>query len=199
MTSKSTTQSSSLAQLLQAVQAAGDGALPVEKWNPEYCGTMDMVIRKDGSWWHEGSRIGRQKLINLFAKVLRKDEDGHTYLVTPVEKIQIQVDCAPFIGVRIDVEKAGDAQTQRIFVTTNVGDVVELGPNQVLEVQTDLKTQEPTPLVHVRGRLQALINRASFYDLINYAQERETENGTELGVYSHNAFFALGEPNAHIV
>ena len=102
----SESRNTDLAELIKMARAqgAGENALPVEKWNPEYCGEMDMAIRRDGSWWHEGVRITRAPLIKLFASILRKDEDGHHYLVTPAEKIRIDVECAPFLAIRVDVD-----------------------------------------------------------------------------------------------
>ena len=89
--------------LLDAAREAGEGLPPVEKWHPEYCGEMDMVIKRDGSWWHEGSRITRDRLVRLFSTILRKDDDGIHYLVTPVEQIAIKVEVAPFIATRVDI------------------------------------------------------------------------------------------------
>ena len=187
----------SLAQLIAAAKSAGDKALPVETWQPEYCGQMDMVIRKDGSWWHEGTRITRAPLIKLFSTVLRKDEDGETYLVTPAEKIQIKVECAAFMAMRLDVQNAGD--DQRLFFTTTCGEVIEIGKAHYLKVHTDQKTQEPTPLIHVRGRLEALLMRPVFYELIEYAREKKTAAGAQLGVYSGGQFFPLGPAGIHNV
>ena len=182
---------SGLDALLRAVAAAGDGALPVEKWNPKHCGSMDMVIRRDGSWWHEGGRITRAPLVKLFASVLRKDTDGETYLVTPAEKIRIQVQALPFLAVRLDVK--GRGKSQRLFFTTNIGDVIEAGAAHPIDISTDKITLEPTPLIHVRGRLQALMSRPVFYELVALAKEQNNQ----LGVYAANIFFPLGPPNIH--
>lgn len=186
---------SGLEALIDAAKAAGRGIPPVEDWHPEFCGTMDMVIKRDGSWWHEGTRITREPLIRLFAKVLRKDADGETYLVTPVEKIKIKVECAPFLAVRIDKEGEGDAQ--RLFFTTNMGDVVELGPDHPLQVETDPDTFEPTPMIRVRGQLEALITRPVFYELVELATEIDGADGSQLGVYGGGQFFALGPEGIH--
>ena len=187
-----------LSALIKAAKAhdsgkKGEGALPVEKWHPENCGDMDMVIRKDGSWWHEGTRITRAPLIKLFSRVLRKDDDGETYLVTPVEKIRITVDCAHFLAIRVDVKGAGT--TQRLFFTTNMGDVIEVNDTHPLRVETDPKTLEPTPFVRVRGRLDALLGRAVFYELVEHA----IEVGNQLGVYSGGRFYPLGPAGVHDV
>lgn len=176
-------------------QGAGENALPVEKWNPEYCGEMDMVIRRDGSWWHEGTRITRAPLIKLFSSILRKDEDGHHYLVTPVEKIQIKVECAAFQAIRVDVE--GQGKNQRLFFTTNMDEIVEVGPQRPLRVLTDSETLEPTPLIGVRGRLEAMLIRPVFYELVEYAAEIKTPDGIQLGVYGGGEFYPLGPAGIH--
>ncbi len=176
----------SLGALIKAVRDAEDGAYPVEQWEPEYCGEMDMVIKRDGSWWHEGTRITRQPLIDLFAKVLRRDADGRYFLVTPVEKIEIQVERLPFLAVRVDQQ--GQGKNQRLFFTTNVGDVVEAGTENPVHVDTDPQTLEPTPMVRVRGRLDALIARPVFYELVEAAEIRDGQ----LGVMAASTFFALG-------
>jgi hypothetical protein len=182
---------------LARAQGAGENALPVDKWNPEYCGEMDMVIRRDGSWWHEGARITRAPLIKLFSSILRKDDDGHHYLVTPVEKIQIRVECAAFLAIRVDVE--GEGENQRLFFTTNMDEVIEAGRDRPLRVITDPETLEPTPLISVRGRLEAVLARSVFYELVEYATEKETKDGPQLGVYSGGEFFPLGPAGIHEV
>ncbi|MEM9600603.1 MAG: DUF1285 domain-containing protein [Pseudomonadota bacterium] len=170
-----------------------DGERPVERWNPDYCGEMDLVIKADGSWWHEGSRITRKGLVALFASVLRKDEDGRTYLVTPVEKLGIQVERAPFLAVRVDAN--GEGEEQRLFFRTNLDETVEVGPDYPIRVETDPDTMEPDPYVTVRGRLEATIIRPVFYELVSLAVE---SNGV-LGVWAGGAFFPLGPEGAHRV
>ena len=151
---------------------------------------MDMVIRRDGSWWHDGTRITRLPLIKLFASILRKDEDGETYLVTPAEKIKIKVEQAHFMATRVDVK--GEGVNQRLFFTTNMDEIVEAGPERAIRVEVDPKTQEPTPFVAVRGRLEALLARPVFYELVENGISRETEQGEELGVYASGTYFPLG-------
>lgn len=181
----------SLQDLMDALADTSDGERPVERWNPDYCGEMDLVIKADGSWWHEGSRITRKGLVDLFASVLRKDEDGRTYLVTPVEKLGIQVERAPFIAIRVDA--MGQDEKQRLFFKTNLDETVEAGPDNPIRVETDPETLEPDPYVLVRGRLEAVINRPVFYELVELAEERD---GT-LGVWAGGAFFPLGPEGAH--
>ena len=185
----------SLKDLMKALEDTEDGQRPVEKWGPDYCGEMDMVIKADGSWWHEGSRITRRGLIDLFASILRKDADGETYLVTPVEKIKIVVERAHFIAVRVDME--GEGEDQRIFFTTNLDEVIEAGPDSPIRVETDIDSLEPTPFVGVRGRLEASLNRPVFYELVENAVERDTPDGMQLGVWAGKMFFPLGPAGAH--
>ena len=172
--------------LLDAAREAGEGLPPVEKWHPEYCGEMDMVIKRDGSWWHEGSRITRDRLVRLFSTILRKDDDGIHYLVTPVEQIAIKVEVAPFIATRVDI--VGEGEDQSLVFTTNMDDLAEAGPEHPITVHIDPDTGEPTPLVRVRGRLDALMARPVFYELAEAAVERDGV----MGVWSGGEFYPLG-------
>lgn len=172
-------------------QVDGQGERPVDKWNPDYCGEMDMVIKSDGSWWHEGSRITRLPLVKLFASILRKDEDGETYLVTPAEKIKIQVDQGHFVAVRVDVE--GEGENQRLFFTTNLDEIIEAGPERPIRVETDPVTAEPKPFMSVRGRLEALLSRPVFYELVEHGVVQNIDGDDQLGVYASGEFFSLGK------
>lgn len=168
---------------LQRAAGAKRAAPPVHLWNPAYCGEAGFEILKDGTWKHEGVRITRAPMVRLFASILRKDEDGCTYLVTPAEKIRVEVEDAPFLAVRADRSADGKA----IAFTTNVGDVVTAGPDNPIRVETDADGA-PRPYVLVRGRLEARILRAPFYELVGWAEE----NGGVLSVESLGARFALG-------
>jgi hypothetical protein len=174
-----------------AKQAPGRGLPPVHLWNPAHCGEIDIVIRRDGLWFHEGSPIGREALVRLFSTVLRKDPDGF-HLVTPVEKMKITVEDAPFIAVRVD--QVGEA----LRFTTNVGDEVEAGPDNPIRVEMNPKTGEPRPYLHVRRGLEARIRRPVFYELVEMAQERDTPEGPRLGVSSNGAWFPVGPAGAHL-
>lgn len=187
-----------MSQLIEAarLQASGSDERPVDKWKPDFCGEMDMVIKSDGTWWHDGSMITRMPLVKLFASILRKDEDGVTYLVTPAEKIAIRVDKGHFLATQLHADK-DEAGQQRLVFTTNIDEVIALGPERPLRVLTDTQTLEPTPLLSVRGRLEALLSRSVFYELLDYASERETPEGLQLGVESGGAFFPLGPANIH--
>ena len=185
----------SLADLMRAIKEAEDGTRPVESWNPKLCGDIDIVIKSDGSWWHEGARIGRKALIGLFASVLRKDEDGETYLVTPAEKLRITVERAHFVATRLDAE--GEGKEARLFFTTDYGGTVEAGPDNPIRVETNPDTLEPSPFIGVRGRLEASLARPVFYELVDHAVEIDTPDGPQLGVYSKGLFFPLGPAGAH--
>lgn len=175
-------------ETLIAEAGAGEGRPlpPVHLWNPAHCGDIDIVIRRDGSWWHEGSPIGRAALVRLFSTVLRRDPDGF-HLVTPVEKLKIAVEDAPFVAVRADRE--GEASEQVLVFTTNVGDRVAAGPDHPIRVETDAVSGAPRPYVHVRAGLDALIARAVFYELVEGAERRDGR----LGLTSNGAWFDLGE------
>jgi len=173
-----------------AKQAPGRGLPPVHLWNPAHCGEIDIVIRKDGTWFHEGAPIGREALVRLFSTVLRKDPDGF-HLVTPVEKMKITVEDAPFIATRVDAE--GGA----LKFLTNVGDEVVAGPENEIRVEMDEASGEPRPYLHVRRGLEALIARPVFYELVELATERETAEGPQLGVESNGAWFPVGPAGAH--
>lgn len=181
--------STSLEQLLAMLKqqaASGDkGPPPVDKWNPVHCGDIGMEIMADGTWKHEGTRITREPLVRLFASILRKDEDGQTYLVTPVEKIVVKVHDAPFTAIRAD--RVGEGKDQQIIFTTNVGDVITAGPANPIRVERN--GEEPRPYVLVRGRLEARILRAPFYELVEWSETRDGR----LGVWS-GAWWELGAP-----
>ncbi len=153
-------------------------------WNPPHCGEIDIRIRPDGTWFHEGSPIGRPAMVRLFSTVMRKDEDGF-HLVTPVEKLKITVDDAPFTA--IGVERDGEV----LRFVTNVGDVVEAGPDHGLRVQT-AAGGEPRPYLHVRAGLEALIVRPVFYELVEMGTPRPGPDGERLAVSSKGCWFDLG-------
>lgn len=175
-------QASGLESVIAAAAAGPKRGLPpVHLWNPPNCGEIDIVIRRDGLWFHEGSPIGREALVRLFSSVLRLDPDGY-HLVTPVEKMKITVEDAPFLAVRVD--RVGEA----LRFLTNVGDAVEAGPDNPIRVTTDPGTGEPAPYVHVRRGLEARLRRPVFYELVEMA---ETRDGV-MGVASNGAWFPIG-------
>ena len=152
------------------------------------CGDIDIRIASDGTWFHQGTAIARKELVRLFSSILCKDPDGF-HLVTPVEKMRIAVDDAPFIAVLLHAE--GDGRAQRLVFTTNVGDETLAGPGNPIRVESHPVTSEPSPYVHVRRGLEAKIARAVFYQLADLAVP--SEDGRTLGVWSCGAFFALGQ------
>jgi hypothetical protein len=170
-------------------QAPGRGLPPVHLWHPAHCGEIDIVIKRDGLWFHEGTPIGREALVRLFSTVLRKDPEGFV-LVTPVEKLAITVEDAPFVAVRVD--RVGDA----LSFLTNVGDVVQASPENAIRVEIDPETQTPRPYLHVRRGLDALIARPVYYELVEMARPRDTPQGPTLGVTSNGAWFPVGPPDA---
>jgi uncharacterized protein len=171
---------------LQREIAAGRGLPPVEKWHPAHCGEIDIRIAKDGTWFHMGTPIGRREIVRLFSTILRKDPDGF-HLVTPVEKMRITVEDAPFMAVLLRAE--GEGRDQRLIFTTNVGDETVAGAENPIRVETNPHTEEPAPYVHVRKGLEARISRNVFYQLAEMASPRE--DGV-LGVWSSGTFFPLG-------
>jgi len=171
--------------LAASASAASKGGLPpVHLWNPPHCGDLDMRIARDGTWYYEGTPIGRPALVRLFSTIL-KLEDGKFFLVTPVEKVGITVEDAPFVAV--DFEVSGDD----LVFQTNVGDRVTAGAENRVRVARDAETGEPSPYVHVRAGLEALIDRKSFYRLVDLGAT-ETQDGTEwFGVRSGGVFFPI--------
>ena len=140
------------------------GPPPVHLWDPPFCGEIDMRIAADGVWYYMDSPIGRKPLVDLFASILRKDEDGRTYLVTPVEKCAIRVDDAPLLAVHMTVEGTGRDQT--ISFETLTGDQVQAEAAHPLRFAEEPGTGGLKPYVLVRGRIEALVARAIFYDLV---------------------------------
>ena len=166
------------------------GLPPVHLWNPAHCGEIDIVIKTNGVWFHDGTPIGREALVRLFSTVLRRDPDGF-HLVTPVEKLKITVEDAPFVAVRMD--RTVDAEGGQVLrFTTNVGDEVDAGPLNPIRVEMDGATGEPRPYVHVRRGLEALIARPVFYELAELAIERQLPDGPALCVDSGGAWFPVG-------
>ena len=171
--------------LASAAKAASKrGIPPVHKWNPPFCGDLDMRIARDGTWFYLGTPIGRKELVTLFSSILRKDGDDY-FLVTPVEKVGIQVDDAPFVAV--DFELANGVLT----FETQVGDFADAGSEHPIRVVRDPETGEPSPYVHIRANLEALIDRKSFYRLVDIGETAEHEGKDWFGVRSNDVFFPI--------
>ncbi|WP_372990950.1 DUF1285 domain-containing protein [Sulfitobacter sp.] len=160
------------------------GLPPVEKWNPPFCGDLDMQIKRDGTWFHEGTPIGRRGLVKLFASILIR-EDHKYFLVTPVEKVGITVEDAPFVA--IDFDAKGEGRDQVLTFLTNLDDTAVAGPDLPIRVVRDEETGEPSPYVRIRRNLEALIDRKSFYRLVDLGVHHEGW----FGVWSQGAFFGI--------
>ncbi len=189
-----------------AAAARGKGGAPagdhdrVKRAPPaagESCGDFDIRIGRDGTWYYKGTPITRVPLVKLFASVLRRESDGSYWLVTPVERGTIVVDDAPFVAVDVDRQPAGAPAASpdaELIFRTNLDETVVAGPDHPIRVEIDAETGEPSPYILVRGGMEALINRATFYRLADFAVEHgQTDGGNGvLGVWSRGRFFALG-------
>lgn len=165
------------------------GIPPVERWNPDFCGDLDMEIRADGTWYYMGTLIGRPQLVRLFSTVLRKDEDGKTYLVTPVEKVGIRVEDAHFIAVEMQVLGEGDAR--KLIFRTNVGDVVEVDEARPLRFVVEAESGGLKPYINVRGRLEALVARSVMYELVALGEDVEVDGVIMFAVRSNGVVFPV--------
>lgn len=170
-----------------ASKAGRKGPPPVHLWNPPFCGDLDMEIRADGTWFYLGTPIGRAPLVRLFASVL-KLEEGKYFLVTPVEKVGIRVEDAPFIAT--DCEVIGRGPEQVLRFTTNVGDEVIADAEHRIRVETR-DGGEPRPYIHVRRGLEARIDRKTFYRLVDIARPATHQGDDWLGLWSHGEFFPI--------
>ncbi|AUW58087.1 DUF1285 domain-containing protein [Sphingobium sp. SCG-1] len=160
---------------------------PVAQWNPKHCGDSEMRIARDGTWFHQGSPIGRENMVRLFSTVLRRESDGSYVLVTPVEKLSIEVEDVPFVAVEVKSEGSGNGRS--LVFRLNTGDIVVANADHAIDVhQTD---EGPRPYLHVRDGLEALIARAVYYELVNLALDEDAE-ATTPGLWSGGRHFALG-------
>ena len=179
-----------LEEQVRAAAEEGRGLPPIEKWNPELSGEIDIRIARDGSWYHEGEPIQREAIVRLFSTILRREDDGHYYLVTPVEKWRIQVEDTPLLAHTLEVE--GEGQDQLLAVTTNVGEKVLIGAEHPLEVGVYDSDGSPRPVVHVRRGLEARLVTAAYYELADLLVGREGPDSPALGVWSGGQFFDVG-------
>ncbi len=171
-----------------ALKAAKNGPPPVHLWNPPFCGDLDMRIARDGTWFYLGTPIGRPGLVRLFASILRRDGDEY-FLVTPVEKVGITVDDAPFVAT--DFTVSGTGHDQSLTFATQLGDTVVAGPDAPIRVAIDPDTGEPAPYVMIRAGLEALIDRKSFYRLVELAVVAPHQGANWHGVWSGGVFFPI--------
>jgi hypothetical protein len=181
-------QSTGLEALVRAA-GEGTGVRPVESWDPPYCGGIGLAIRRDGTWIYQNSPIGRPAIVKLFASILRKDADGKTYLVTPVEKVDVDVEDAPFLAVEMAVSGSGGDQV--LTFRTNVDDVVTVGPEHPLRFCRQDPSGGLKPYVRVRGRLEALVTRAVYAELVELAGPRVGGVG-RIGVWSGGVWWEMG-------
>ena len=166
----------------------GKGPPPAEKWNPPFCGDLDMRIAADGTWFYLKTPIGRPALVRLFASVLKREGDKY-FLVTPVEKCGIVVEDAPFMAVELDVKESSAGRV--LNFRTNVDDWVECGPDHALRFELEPATGGLKPYLHVRRDLWAKVTRALFFDLVELGEEREVEGQAMFGVTSMGLFFPM--------
>ncbi len=168
------------------------GLPPVERWNPPFCGDIDMRIAADGTWFYQGTPIARPALVKLFASVLKRESDKY-FLITPVEKVGIVVEDVPFLAVELQVVDADAGRVLRF--RTNVDDWVDAGPGHVLRF-APTESGGLKPYLHVRRELWAKVTRALFYDLVELGEERVVDGGTKFGVVSGGEFFAMADASA---
>lgn len=180
---------SGLAALISRAGKEQKGLPPVEKWNPDFCGDLPMEIRADGTWFYMGTPIGRHALVKLFSSVLRKDEDGKTYLVTPVERVGITVEDAHFLVVEINVHEKDGKQV--ITCRTNMDDVFEIGRDHPLRFVTVDDNEGVKPYVTVRGRLDGLLVRSVMYELIAHGEEIEVGGELMFAIRSNGETYPI--------
>lgn len=161
---------------------------PVEQWNPAHCGHSGMRIARDGTWFYLGTPIGRAPLVKLFSSILKREGDDY-FLVTPAEKVGITVDDAPLLA--IDFDRTGEGPDQILSFTTKTGDVAVLGPDHPLRVERDAGTGEPSPYILIRSNLWALIDRKSFYRLIDLGCHEVHDGHKWFGLWSSGQFFPV--------
>ncbi|MDP2409294.1 MAG: DUF1285 domain-containing protein [Pseudolabrys sp.] len=166
------------------------GLPPVERWNPPFCGDIDMRIAADGSWFYQKTPIGRPALVKLFASVLKREGDKY-FLVTPVEKVGLVVEDVPFLAVEMTVEQGKSSPVLRF--RTNVNDWVAAGPGHSLRFEPEADTGGLKPYLHVRRDLWAKVTRALFYDLVALGEERTVDGKAMFGVVSGGEFFAMAD------
>jgi hypothetical protein len=176
--------------LLGELESIGEMELPpLHRWHPPLSGDIDITIGRDGRWSHEGTVITRQRLVRLFSSILRREDDGCYYLVTPAEKWRVQVEDAPFHCVLVDNDGQGEEQV--LTFTTNVADKVVLDAEHPLRFEISAETQQPSPYLLVRHGLEALLARSVYYHVMELAVAEEVDAATWLGVWSGGLFFKI--------
>ena len=161
---------------------------PIEKWNPPFCGDIDMTISKSGKWYYMGSEIKRPAMVKLFSGILRLESDNSYYLVTPVEKVRIQVEDAPFVAVAITKEQSEGMNT--VTFRTNLNDEIVLSKENPLSIEIK-KNDDPSPYITVRNNLRALISRSVFYELVDLAETIPIDGVPYLAIKSQGEIFKI--------
>ena len=187
------TGQSGLDRLAASLAREKGGLPPVEQWNPPFCGDIDMRIAADGTWFYQNSPIGRAPMVRLFASILKREDNKH-FLVTPVEKVGLIVEDAPFLAVEMAVDQGPSGQA--LGFRTNVDDLVEAGPGHALRFEPEPETGGLKPYLHVRRDLWAKVTRALFYDLVALGEERDVNGKAMFGVASNGEFFPMAEASA---
>ena len=170
-----------------------DGLPPVDQWNPEYCGDIGMEIKRDGTWYYMGTPIGRKRIVKLFSRILRKEDDNTYVLVTPVEKVLINVEDAPFIATYVEI--LGEGKELNLKFNTNVDDTIIASKDYPIRVVINKKTNEPSPYILIRRNLEAKISRPVFYELIEIAEHFNDK----FGVWSGGSFFPFSNSKDVII
>lgn len=180
---------SRLDDILAQIKTREANSTARQPWNPTHCGAVDIRIASDGTWYHEGSPFRREQLVELFASVLRREDDGQYYLLTPAEKMRIQVDDAPFVAVQLEQLRAPEPS---LLFTTNLGEQVVADADHPIRVEFDPTSGEPRPYIHFRDNLDALINRSVYLELVELGELFELDGRRHLGVTSQGIRFDLG-------
>lgn len=180
-----------IASQIEQSTDAGKGLPPLEKWHPELSGDIDIRISRDGQWLYKGEPLAREAIVRLFSTILRREQDGEYYLVTPVEKWRIVVEDSPLLAHTLEAEGEGESQT--LTLTTNVGETLTIGEQHPLVVGTYAAGDEPRPVIKVRHGLEARLVTSAFYDLADRVVERKlSDDSAVLGVWSGGNFYEIG-------
>ena len=185
----STRKPDDILALLEKANKDEQGLPPVHRWHPEYQADIDMRIARDGRWYYLGTPINRAAMVRLFSTIIRREADDY-FLVTPVEKLRIQVEDAPFVAVSL--EAVEDEGRQKLVFTTQVGTTLVAGPRHPLRVEIDPQTGEPAPYVLVRDNLEALLSRTVFYQLVDMAAPVRYQDESWLAIDSDGQRFLIG-------
>ena len=180
-------------EAIAATLARGKGLPPVERWNPPFCGDIDMRIARDGTWFYQKTPIGRLALVKLFASVLKKEGDKY-FLVTPVEKVGLKVDDVPFLAVEMSAGR-DDRDRQMLTFRTNVDDEVTAGPGHALRFEPEV-AGGLRPYLHVRRDLWAKVTRTIYYDLVACGEDRDMGGKRMFGIASGGEFFPMAEADS---